>query len=100
MFEFNSLLIILLVAFGTYFLRVSGLLLSNKIVQEGRVKIFLDYLPSTLLISLILPSIIKEGIIGVITVFLIILCMYKTNNILLSMCLGVFILAISRNFIF
>ena len=61
MLEFSSLILIAIVALGTYSLRVSGLLLSNRLVKEGRIKIFLDYLPATLLLALILPSIIKQN---------------------------------------
>jgi len=100
MLDSYSLIIIFLVALGTYSLRVSGLLLSNKFAKEGRVKVFLDYLPATLLLSLILPSILKEGVSGIIASLCIVLCMYKTKNILLSMFLGVFIIALNRNFIF
>ena len=99
MLDSYSLIIIFLVALGTYSLRVSGLLLSNKFSKEGRVKVFLDYLPATLLLSLVLPSIIKEGIFGIIAGLCIVLCMYKTKNILFSMFLGMLIVAANRNFI-
>lgn len=97
--DLTALFIITLVAIGTYSLRVSGLLLSNKLVNEGRVKIFLDYLPATLLLSLVAPAILKEGFIGVIATAIIVVCMLKTKNIFLSMLLGVLIVALSRNFL-
>lgn len=97
--DLNALLIIFIVALGTYILRVSGLLLSSKFVkEEGDLKLFLDYLPSTLLLALVVPSILKEGVIGLIAAFLIFLCMYKTKSILLSLIVGVFTIAIYRNF--
>ncbi|MFK2823842.1 AzlD domain-containing protein [Arcobacter sp. YIC-80] len=97
--DLNALLIIFIVALGTYSLRVSGLLLSSKFVkEEGDLKLFLDYLPSTLLLALVVPSILKEGVIGLIAAFLIFLCMYKTKSILLSLIVGVFTIAIYRNF--
>lgn len=100
MSSLNALLIISLVSIGTYGLRVSGLLLSNKFEKKGKMKIFLDFLPSTLLLSLIIPTIIKEGIFGLLATCCIVLCMYRTKNILLSMGLGVLIIALSRNFSF
>ena len=100
MSSFNALLIISLVSIGTYGLRVSGLILSNKLKKEGRVKIFLDYLPASLLLSLIVPSIIKEGLFGALATCCIVLCMYKTKNILLSMFIGILIIALSRNLTF
>lgn len=95
--DLNALLLIFFVALGTYSLRVSGLLLSNRFKNEGRIKIFLDFLPSTLLLALVVPSILKEGIAGLIATIFISICMYKTKNILLSMFLGVIIVAFSRN---
>lgn len=96
--DFSALALIFLVALGTYSLRVSGLLLSSKFSNEGRVKIFLDYLPSTLLLALIFPSIIKEGISGIVATCIIVLCMYKTKNIFLSMSLGVLSVFIFRTY--
>lgn len=95
----TSFLLIILIALGTYTLRVSGLLFSNKLANIGRVKLFLDYLPSTLLLALVMPAIIKEGVIGLLASALIALCMYKTRSILLSMIIAVVFVALCRNFI-
>ncbi|WP_072679501.1 AzlD domain-containing protein [Arcobacter sp. LA11] len=97
--DLTALFVIFCVAIGTYSLRVSGLLLSNKLVKHENIKIFLDYLPATLLLSLVVPSILKEGVIGVVAILFIALFMYKTRSILLSMVIGVLIVAISRNFL-
>ncbi len=97
--DITALFIITLVAIGTYSLRISGLLFSNKFVQEGKVKIFLEYLPATLLLSLVTPAILKEGITGIIAICFIALSIYKTKSILLSLVLGVAIVALSRNFL-
>ena len=94
----TSLLVISLVAFGTYSLRVSGLLFSSRLANNTKIKSFLGYLPSTLLLSLVVPSIIKEGFIGLVATALIALCIYKTKNILLSMLITVLFVALSRNF--
>jgi len=96
--EIYALIIIFSVAIGTYGLRLSGLLLSGKISEEGRIRIFLDYLPPTLLLSFVTPAILKEGIAGVFAMFLIAICMHKTKNVFLSMIIGVVTVAISRNF--
>lgn len=96
-YEIKILLIIAIVSLGTYFLRISGLLLSNKLMKIKNIDIFLESIPSTLLIALIVPSIIKEGLIGIIASFFVVLIMYKTKNIFISMSVGVFIIALSRN---
>lgn len=96
--DLGTLIIIFCVAIGTYVLRVSGLLVSNRLANEGRVKIFLDYLPATLLLSLILPSIIKEGFLGIIATIFVVFCMYKTNSAIWAMLAGVLVVALGRNF--
>lgn len=96
-YEIKILLIIAIVSLGTYFLRISGLLLSNKLMKIKNIDIFLESIPSTLLIALIVPSIIKEGLIGIIASLFVVLIMYKTKNIFISMSAGVLIIALSRN---
>ncbi len=97
--DMTSLLLIFCVAIGTYSLRVSGLLLSNILVKYQNIKIFLDYLPATLLLSLVVPAILKEGLAGIIATVFITLCMYKTKSILLSMIVGVFVVILSRSYL-
>ena len=93
-----ALIIIFSVAVGTYGLRLSGLLFSSKISNEGRIRIFLDYLPPTLLLSFVTPAILKEGIAGILAMVFIAICMHKTKNVFMSMIIGVATVAISRNF--
>lgn len=97
----SALLLIFLIALGTYSLRLFGILLSSKFVkQEGSLKLFLDYLPSSLLLALVVPSILKEGLIGILASLLIVFCMYKTNNVLLSLLCSVVLVALLRNYNF
>ncbi|AXX86045.1 branched-chain amino acid transport protein, AzlD family [Malaciobacter marinus] len=97
MSSYDILTIIFFVAIGTYTLRVSGLLLSNKLKKFKNIDIFLESIPATLLIALIVPSIIKIGIIGIFAGFITIFIMYKTKSVLLSMSSAVFIVALYRN---
>ena len=97
--DLNAFFIIFCVALGTYSLRYMGLVFSNSLSNEGKVKIFLDYLPATRLLSLIAPASLKEGVLGFVATVFIAFCMYKTKSILASMVLGVVIVAIGRNFI-
>ncbi|ADG91985.1 branched-chain amino acid transport [Arcobacter nitrofigilis DSM 7299] len=97
MSDSNMLLIIFAVAIGTYFLRVSGLLLSTKLKKLKYVNSLLESIPATLLIALIIPPIIKEGMIGIIASLFVIIVMIKSKNIFLSMSIGVFIIYLSRS---
>ncbi|MGE0052520.1 MAG: AzlD domain-containing protein [Arcobacter sp.] len=97
MSDSNIFIIIFSVAFGTYFLRVSGLLLSTKLKKFKYVDSLLESIPATLLIALIIPPIIKEGTVGIIASLFVIIVMLKTKNIFLSMSIGVFIIYLSRS---
>lgn len=97
--DLNAFFIIFCVALGTYTLRYYGLIFSDKLHNEGRVKVFLEYLPATLLLSLVAPAILKEGVLGFVAATSIAVCMYKTKSILSSMVLGVLVVAIGRNFL-
>jgi len=97
--DLTSLSVIFLIAIGNYGLKVLGLLFSNKLFGHNKVKLFLEYLPAALLLSLVIPAIIKEGFIGIISILLIALCMYKTKSILLSMVIAVLFVALCRNYL-
>ncbi len=94
----TALFVIFCVAIGTYTLRISGLLLSNRLIKNENIKVFLDYLPATLLLSLVFPSILKEGLLGAVATIFIAICMYFTRSILLSMITGVLFVALGRNY--
>lgn len=93
----NIIIIILFVALGTYLLRISGLLLSARLKKYKYVDSLLESIPSTLLIALIIPPVIKEGFIGILASVIVIIVMIKTKNIFLSMSIGVFIIYLSKN---
>ncbi|RXJ80898.1 AzlD domain-containing protein [Arcobacter sp. F2176] len=97
MSDSNILLIIFAVAIGTYFLRVSGLLLSTRLKKFKYVDSLLESIPATLLIALIIPPILKEGIVGIIASLFVIGVMIKSKNIFLSMSIGVFIIYLNRS---
>lgn len=91
-----ALVVIFTVAAATYCLRLCGLLFSNKLARGGRVKVFLDALPATLLIALVVPSLLKEGLLGAVVAALIALCIYATKSVVASMVLGVVVVALGR----
>lgn len=88
---------IALSALFTYFLRLGGLLLADRLPKTGHVKKFLEALPGSILVSFVTPALIYEGYVGWIAGIVIALCTYKTRNVLLSMIIGVGIVLIGRN---
>ena len=87
-----------LAAMVTYLLRFGGLMLAGRLPRSGRWKRFMDALPGTILLSLIAPAIVSAGLWGGVGALATALCAYKTKNVLLSMLLGVAIVALSRQF--
>ena len=89
---------IICAAMVTYALRLSGLLLAGRLPKTGRFKRFMDALPGTILLSLIIPAAIAAGPIGWLATALTGLCSLKTGNVFVSMLVGIFIVAIGRYF--
>ena len=92
------LITILCAALVTYTLRIGGLLLAERLPSSGRIKVFMDALPGTILISLIAPGIAASGTWGGVAALATAGCVYKTNNVFLSMIVGVGIVAAGRQF--
>jgi uncharacterized membrane protein len=82
----------------TYSLRLSGLLLADRLPKTGRFKKFMDALPGTILLSLIVPAAIGAGPIGWLATALTGLCSLKTGNVFVSMLVGIVIVAAGRWF--
>ncbi len=83
-------------ALVTYALRFGGLLLSEKLPRTGAFKIFLEALPGTILISIVMPGIMAAGIWGWIAAGLTALLARKTGNTFVAMLAGVAVVALSR----
>jgi uncharacterized membrane protein len=102
MTEANTDTLVWLAIFGaaaiTYSLRIGGLLLAAKLPKTGRFKRFMDALPGTILLSLIVPAAIAAGPIGWLATVCTGICSLKTGNVFISMILGVVIVAAGRWF--
>jgi len=82
----------------TYSLRFGGLLLAGRLPQSGRWQRFMDALPGTILVSLIAPGIVSAGWWGGLGALATAVCAYKTGNVILSMLLGIALVALHRQF--
>ncbi|MFN2353107.1 MAG: AzlD family protein [Desulfopila sp.] len=94
----TSYLVIAAAATATYGLRLGGLLLAGRLPGSGRFKRFMDALPGTILLSLIVPAALAGGLWSWIATACTALCSLKTGNVFLSMIVGVVIVAVSRWF--
>ena len=83
-------------AAATYGLRLGGLLLSERLPQNGAFRRFMDALPGTILLSLVAPGIVAAGPWGAVAAACTALCTWKTRNVFLAMLVGVGIVAAAR----
>ena len=90
---------ILGVALTTYAMRFGGLLLSERMPKSGGFKLFMQALPGTILVSLVLPGIFSAGPWGWIAAVATGFTAHRTGNLFISMGLGVVIVALQRNFL-
>jgi len=80
----------------TYTLRIGGLLLAEKLPKTGRFKRFMDALPGTILLSLIVPAALAAGPVGWVATVCTGFCSLKTGNVFVSMVVGIVIVAVGR----
>jgi uncharacterized membrane protein len=85
-----------LAALVTYALRFGGLLLASRFPRSGRFRRGMDALPGALLFSLALPSIVAEGMGGLLAAGLTALIMLRTRNTLLAMLAGMAVIFVAR----
>lgn len=85
----NGLAAILAASVITYSFRLGGLLLADRLPRTGPLRTFLDALPGTILVSLVVPSAAAAGWQGGFGVAACLAIFYKTKNLLLTMIGGV-----------
>jgi len=91
-----AFLAVILAATATYALRLGGLLLAGKLPDTGRARRFMDALPGTILLSIVVPASVSLGPWGWFASACTIACMRLTGNVLAAMLSGVVIMALSR----
>ena len=96
-FDMLALVLIILSGIITYSLRFGGLLIGNMLSKHKFIENLIKALPGTLLLSFIFPSIITEGIAVVISALSTGIIAKKTNNVLIALLVGMFIIIIFRN---
>ena len=90
------LLAIMGAAVVTYSLRLGGLMLAERMPRSAGFKSFMEALPGTILVALVAPGIVSAGWLGWGGAILTALCMYRTKNVLLSMLVGMVVVAAGR----
>ncbi|HBA86812.1 MAG TPA: AzlD domain-containing protein [Geobacter sp.] len=94
--ETQVLVAVGLAAVVTYALRLGGLLLAARFPRAGRFRQGMDALPGALLFSLVVPSIVSEGIWGVVATALTAIVALRSRNTLAAMLSGMLVIFIAR----
>lgn len=89
-------LTIALAAALTYSLRLGGLLLADRLPKSGRFRMFMDALPGTILLSLVVPAALASGPWGWFATACAAVCGSRSGNVLAAMLVGVLIMAAGR----
>ncbi len=85
----NGLIAILAASAITYAFRFGGLILADRLPKTGPLRYFLDALPGTILVSLVVPSALNTGWQGFVGVGACLGIYFRTKNLLLTMITGV-----------
>lgn len=96
MFSPDAVLVILGMAAITYGLRAGGLLLGGRLPREGPWARALSALPGVILVSIVLPAMLSEGLFGVLAGTLTALVMLRTRNLVVAMLVGIAFIAAAR----
>ena len=99
LFVEGGVLAIFLVSAVTYGLRFGGLLLAGVLPKKGPVKSFLDALPGTILIALVVPAAVGSGTAGLLGLGACLLTYSVSKNLLATMGAGVLVVALMRQFL-
>ncbi|KYC53589.1 MAG: Branched-chain amino acid transport protein (AzlD) [Candidatus Methanofastidiosum methylothiophilum] len=94
-----AVILIILAGIITYSLRFGGLMIGDVLSKHKFVENLIKALPGALLLSFVIPSIISEGIPGLISALTAGVVAKKTNNVLIALVIGLAIIIIFRNFI-
>lgn len=87
--SFPALLTILGMALVTYVTRMSGLWLMSHVTLSRRMKAWLGYLPGTVIVAIVAPTVFSTGLAEAGAALATVLVMARTRNVLLAMIVGV-----------
>lgn len=94
--DMDIILTVLGMAAVTYSLRLGGLLMGSYLPQRGKWAIAMEKLPATVLVALIAPAVVQGGPLHWGAAAITLLTALKTGNLLISMTVGVVVVAVGR----
>ncbi|WP_045211297.1 AzlD family protein [Desulfonatronovibrio magnus] len=103
MTELPALLIyvtIFAMALVTYITRSGGLFIVSRISPSPRVRAFLQHMPSSILVAIIIPTLAGKGPSELLAAAAAALAAILTRNLIVSIISGLLAVSILRNFVF
>ena len=94
-----ALLTILGMVVATYATRISGPVLMSRVTLSKRMEAWLGYIPGTVLIAIIAPTVLTSGPAEALAALATALTAIKTRDLLLAMLVGVGVVWILRTFV-
>jgi uncharacterized membrane protein len=84
-----SLAAIVLMALATYATRAGGLWLANRFELSGRVEAWLARIPGAILVALVAPAVLREGLAGLVAAGAVVFVAVRTGSLVGAMVTGV-----------
>jgi len=85
----DVLIAIIGMALVTAATRLGGFWLADRFERSPRIDTMLSLLPGAILISIVAPAVIREGINGALAAFSAVVVMRRTGSVLLTLLIGV-----------
>jgi len=85
----SALLAIALMALVTYLTRAGGYWMMGRVTISPRIEAGLAYLPGAVLVALVVPATVEEGMPGALALAATAVLMRRTGNLFLAMVAGV-----------
>lgn len=92
-----AVLAIVLMAVVTYATRAGGLWLTSRVEISARVEAWLEHIPGAILVSLVAPAILAEGLAGALAALAVVLVARKTGSLPAAMVTGVVAVVVLRS---
>ena len=77
-----------------YVARIGGYLLVRRMPSSSLLDAWLAHIPGATLVALVIPMIVREGIIGLVAATVVWILVTRTQNLVLAMATGVAIVAL------
>lgn len=83
-------------ALATYATRAGGLWLAGRVELSGRVQAWMAFIPGAILVSLVAPAVLQEGLAGLLAAAAVVLVAQRTGSLVGAMVTGVVLILALR----